>query len=38
MNEFFKEDVFKQVLSFLDDLLVNSQTPLEDSEHLNKVL
>ena len=34
MNEIFKEDLFKHVLIFLDDLLVYDETP---AKHLEKV-
>ena len=37
MNEIFKDDLFKQVLIFLDDLLVFSETPAEHLEQLEKV-
>ena len=37
MNEIFKEDLFKHVLIFLDDLLGFSGTPAEHLEHLEKV-
>ena len=37
MNEILKEDLFKHVLVFLDDLLVKSKTPTEHLEHFDKV-
>ena len=37
MNEFFKEDFFKLVLVFLDDLLVYTEMPEKHLEHLEKV-
>ena len=37
MNEGFKDDLFKHVLIFLDDLLVYSETPAEHLEHLDRV-
>ena len=36
MTEIFKEDLFKHVLTFVDDLLVYSETPAESLEHLEK--
>ena len=37
MNEIFKADLFKHVLIFMDDLIVYSETPAEQLEHLDKV-
>ena len=37
MNKIFKEDLFKQVLIFLDGLLVYSETLAEHLEHLEKI-
>ena len=37
MNEILKEDLFKHVLIFLDDLLVFSETPAEHLERIEKV-
>ena len=37
MNEIFKEDLFKRVLIFLNNLLVYNETPAEHLEHLKKV-
>ena len=37
MNEIFKDDHFKHVIIFLDELLVSSETPAEHLEHLEKV-
>ena len=37
MNELFKEDLFKHVLVFLDDLLVYSEKPAENLDHSEKV-
>ena len=37
MKEIFKEDLFKHVLIFLDDLLVYCETPAKHLEHLEKV-
>ena len=36
-NEIFKEDFFEHVLILLDDLLVYSEMPAEQLEHLEKV-
>ena len=38
MNEISKEDLFKHVLIFLDDLLVYSETPMQHLERIEKVL
>ena len=38
MNEIFKEDLFKHVLFFLDDLLVYNETPAEHLEHLEEII
>ena len=37
MNEIFKDDLFKHILVFLDDLLVYSETPAEHLEHVEEV-
>ena len=37
MNEICKEDLYKHVLIFLDDVLTFSKTPEEHLEHLEKV-
>ena len=37
MNEVFKENLFKHVSIFSDDLLVYSETPAEQLEHLQEV-
>ena len=37
MNQIFKENHFKHALIFLDDLLVYSETPADQLEHLEKV-
>ena len=37
MNGIFKENLFRHVLNFLDVLLVFSETPAEQVEHLDKV-
>ena len=37
MNEIFKEDLYKHVPIFLDDVLIFSKTPEEYLEHLEKV-
>ena len=36
MNEIFKENLFKHVLTFLDDLLVYSETPAKHLEQLEE--
>ena len=36
MNKILKEDLFQHVLIFLDNLLVYSETPAENLEHLQK--
>ena len=38
MNEIFKNDLFKHVLIFLDDLLVYSETSAEHLEHIEEVV
>ena len=37
MNKIFKEDLYKHVLIFLDDVLTFSKTPEEHLDHLEKV-
>ena len=37
MNEIFKEDLFKHVLIFLDEILLYSETPAKNIEHLENV-
>ena len=37
MIEIFRDDLFKHVFIFLDDLLVYSDTPVEQLEHLERV-
>ena len=37
MNEIFKEDLYKHVLIFLDDVLNFGKTPEEHLDHLEKV-
>ena len=37
LNEIFRENLFKHVLIFLDELIVCSETPAEHLEHLEKI-
>ena len=37
MNEISREDIFKHVLIFLDDLLIYGETPEDHLEHLEKI-